>query len=335
MLNFILKRIVLAVPTLFVISFLVFFAARMAPSSPVEIIAGDKAPPERVAEIKHEYGLDKPIPVQYASYVWGIVAHGDFGKSFARGQQPVSEMIVSDFPVTAELAILAMLFAMVVGLPVGAIAALYHNSWFDRLSMAVVVALVSVPSIVLGPLLVLELVVNLGIGLPFIGKLPVSGWDPWFHFYLFGKYDIPIPQIQYVLLPTITLGSRSAASLARFMRGSLLEVLRQDYLRTAMAKGLSRGQAVWRHALKNSFLPVLTILGTNFGYLLTGSFVVETIFRVPGIGYESINSITKRDYPVIQGMTLLVAVIFILVNLLVDILYGVVDPRVRSQEGHG
>lgn len=307
---FILKRIGLAIPTLIAISFLVFVVARLAPSSPIEIIAGDKASPERVAEIKKLYGLDKPIPVQYVDYVVGIVTRGDFGKSFARGQQPVSEMIATDFPVTAQLALQAMLFAMLIGLPVGILAALYHNSWFDRLSMAIVVALVSVPSIVLGPLLVLLFAVRLG-------WLPVSGWDA------------PI----YTVLPTVTLGSRSAALLARFMRASLLDVLRQDYLRTALAKGLSRGRAVWKHALKNSFLPVLTVLGTNFGYLLTGSFVVETIFQVPGIGYESINSITKRDYPVIQGMALLVAAIFILVNLGVDILYGVIDPRVRSQEG--
>jgi len=308
MLTFLLKRLALAVPTLIAISFLVFIVARLAPASPVEILLGEKATPEAVARLNHEYGLDKPWLVQYADYVWNIVAHGDFGRSFSRSQS-VSEMIGRDFPVTAQLAMTALLFAMLVGLPVGALAALYHNSWFDRAAMAVVVALVSVPSIVLGPLLVLLFALRLG-------WLPVSGWDTPVH----------------TLLPTVTLGARSAALLARFMRSSLLDVLRQDYLRTAIAKGLSRGRAVWRHALKNAFLPVLTVLGTNFGALLTGSFVVETIFQVPGIGYESINSITKRDYPVIQGMTLLVAIIFILVNLGVDILYGVIDPRVRSQE---
>lgn len=309
MLTFILKRVGLAIPTLIAVSFLVFIVARLAPSGPVEIILGEKATPENVARLKHEYGLDKPLLVQYVDYVVGIVTRGDFGKSFARGQQPVSEMIARDFPVTAQLAIQALLFSLLVGLPVGAIAAIKHNSWFDRAAMAVVVAMVSVPSIVLGPILALFFAVRLG-------WLPVSGWDA------------PI----YTLLPTVTLGSRSAALLARFMRASLLDVLRQDYIRTAVAKGLSRSRAVWRHALKNAFLPVLTVLGTNFGALLTGSFVVETLFQVPGIGYESINSISKRDYPVIQGMALLVAVVFILVNLGVDIMYGVIDPRVRSQE---
>ena len=309
MLTIILKRLGLAIPTLIAVSLLVFVVAHLAPSSPVDIIAGEKATPEQKARLAHEYGLDRPLPVQYGSYLWNIVAHGDFGRSFSRGQQPVSEMIKNDFPVTAQLAIQAILFAIVVGLPVGAFAALYHNSWFDRLAMAMVVAMVSVPSIVLGPVLVLFFAVKHPI-------FPVSGWDS------------PI----YTVLPTIALGARTAALIARFMRASLLEVLRQDYIRTAIAKGLSRGKAVWRHAIKNSFLPVLTVIGNSFGALLTGSFIVETIFQVPGIGYTSIDSISKRDYAVIQGMALLVALIFTVVNIAVDVLYGVIDPRVRSQE---
>jgi ABC-type dipeptide/oligopeptide/nickel transport system permease component len=309
LINLILKRIGLAIPTLLAVSLLVFVVAHLAPSSPVDIIAGEKASPEEKARLTHQYGLDRPLPVQYASYIWNIVAHGDFGNSFSRSQQPVSEMIRTDFPYTAQLALQAILFAIVVGLPIGVFAALYHNSWFDRAAMAGVVAMVSVPSIVLGPMLVLFFAVR-------THWFPVSGWDPpscW-------------------VLPTIALGSRSAALMARFMRSSLLEVLRQDYIRTAMAKGLSRAAAVWRHAIKNAFLPVLTVIGNSFGALLTGSFVVETIFQVPGIGYASIDSITKRDYAVIQGMALLVALIFTMVNLCVDILYGVVDPRVRTQE---
>jgi peptide/nickel transport system permease protein len=309
LLTIILKRLGLAIPTLIAVSLLVFVVAHLAPSSPVDIIAGEKATPEQKARLAHEYGLDRPLPVQYGSYLWNIVAHGDFGRSFSRGQQPVSEMIKNDFPVTAQLAIQAILFAIVVGLPVGAFAALYHNSWFDRLAMAMVVAMVSVPSIVLGPVLVLFFAVKHPI-------FPVSGWDS------------PI----YTVLPTIALGARTAALIARFMRASLLEVLRQDYIRTAIAKGLSRGKAVWRHAIKNSFLPVLTVIGNSFGALLTGSFIVETIFQVPGIGYTSIDSISKRDYAVIQGMALLVALIFTVVNIAVDVLYGVIDPRVRSQE---
>ena len=311
MLIFILKRLALAVPTLLVILAVVFWAARLTPSDPVDIIAGEKASVETKANMRHEYGLDQPVGAQFVHYVGGIVTHGDFGRAFKyHDRQPVAQTIAQDFPVTAQLAIQALLFAMIIGLPVGVLAALYHNSGFDKAAMTVVVALVSVPSIVLGPILILVVAVRLH-------WLNVSGWET------------PADTI----LPTITLGARSAALIARFMRGSLLEVLRQDYMRTAIAKGLSRGRAVWRHALKNAFLPVLTVLGTNFGLLLTGSFVVETIFRVPGIGYASYNSIIEHDYPVIQGITLLVAVIFLVVNLAVDVLYGVVDPRVRSQGG--
>ena len=323
MLNFLLKRLALAIPTLLAVSFLVFLAARLAPASPIDIIAGDKATPETKARLAHEYGLDRPFLVQYVDYVGKIVLHGDLGRSFSRDRQPVREMIRQDFPVTAQLALAAILFAMAIGLPVGVFAALYHNSWFDRAAMAAVVALVSVPSIVLGPLLALAFAVKLR-------WLPVSGWEP-ITILLGGKFYVTMVNPRYLILPTIALGARSAALMARFMRASLLEVLRQDYLRTAMAKGLSRGRAVWRHALKNAALPVLTIVGTNFGYLLTGSFVIETIFQIPGIGYTSIDSITKRDYAVIQGMALLVAVVFLVVNLVVDLLYGVVDPRVRRE----
>lgn len=324
MLPFILKRLALAVPTLIAISLITFFIARLAPSDPVDILAGDKATPETKARIRHEYGLDRPVIVQYLSYIGGIVTRGDFGKSFSRGGQPIREMIATDFPVTAQLAMQALFFALVVGLPLGALAALYHNTLFDRAAMACVVALVSVPSIVLGPLLALMFAIK-------FGWLPVSGWkEPAHQVFLSG---IPTPIYTDMILPTITLGARSAALMARFMRASLLDTLKQDYLRTAIAKGLSRGRAVWKHAIKNALLPVLTVIGTNFGVLLSGSFIVETLFQVPGIGYESINSVLKRDYPVIQGMALLAASAYILVNLTVDILYGVVDPRVRSQEG--
>ncbi len=309
MLSFILKRLLLAIPSLLAISFLVFVVARLAPSGPVEIIAGDKASPAVIQQLKHQYGLDKPVLVQYTDYVWNMVRYGDFGKSFQRGGQSITAMIRTDFPVTAQLAWQALLFAIVLGIPIGIFAALYHNTWFDRLAMLVVVALVSIPSIVMGPLLILVFAVQLR-------WLPIDSWTSPSH----------------TILPMITLGARSAAILARFMRSSLLDVLRQDYLRTAIAKGLSRGKAVWKHGIKNAVIPVLTVMGTVFGALLSGSFVVETIFRVPGIGYESINSITKRDYPVIQGMTVLVATLYILVNLAIDVMYGMVDPRIRSQE---
>ncbi len=325
MTGYLLKRLLLAIPTLLAVSFLVFLVARLAPSSPVDIIAGEKATPETRARLAHEYGLDRPMIVQYGAYVWSIVAHGDMGRSFSRDRQPVTEMIREDFPVTAQLAICALALAILVGLPIGVLAAVWHNSWFDRASMALVVALVSAPSIVLGPLLVLLFAVRLH-------WLPVSGWESMTVAIGSGSTQLRFVDPRYLVLPTIALGARSAALFARIMRASMLEVLRQDYIRTALAKGLSFRQAILRHALKNASLPVLTAVGTSFGALLTGSFVVETIFQIPGIGFVSIDSITKRDYAVIQGMALLVAVIFLLVNLAVDLLYGVIDPRVRARE---
>lgn len=306
MAQFLLRRMALAIPTLLVVSFLVFLAAHLAPSDPVENKLGEKATAEQRARLRHALGLDRPLLLQYVSYLGGVL-HGDFGQSL-KTEKPVSELVAVKFPVTAELAITALLFSMAVGMPAGAIAAYFHNSWFDRLLMVMVVAMVSVPSIVLGPLLILAVAVKMRL-------LPTSGWDSPAH----------------IILPTIALGSRSAALVARFMRASLLETLRQDYIRTAIAKGLSRAGAVWKHGIKNAMLPVLTVLGTSFGALLTGSFVVETLFHVPGIGDISIESIRYRDYAVIQGMAILVATVYVLVNLGVDLLYGVIDPRVRAR----
>ncbi|HLI47711.1 MAG TPA: ABC transporter permease [Chthonomonas sp.] len=309
MLLYILRRLAVAVPMVLAIVFIVFVVARLAPASPIDIILGGKGTPQARRALEHAYGLDRPILVQFGAYLVGLL-HGDLGRSFVHGQEPVSRIFARDFPVTAQLALQAFLFTFLVGVPAGLLAAYYHNSWFDRALMAVVVLLVSVPSFVLGPLLVLFIAVRLG-------WLPVSGWDT------------PASTI----LPTVTLGARSAALVARMMRSSLLEVLQQDYIRVALAKGLTRAQAVWRHGLKNAFLPVLTVLGTTLGYLLTGSFVVETIFQVPGIGYESVRSISARDYPIIQATALFVALIFVAVNLLVDILYGWFDSRARLTGG--
>lgn len=322
MLTFILKRIGLAIPTLLVVSFLVFIAARLTPSDPVIDKLGEKSTEAQRAQMRHQYGLDRPPAVQYLSYIGGIALHGDFGESF-KLDRPVSELIATKFPVTAQLAILALLFAMIVGLPIGALAAYYHNTWFDRAVMAFVVALVSIPSIVLGPLLILMVAVQWRL-------LPTSGWVP-LDAQALQHPDRLLEFFKHAALPTIALGSRSAALVARFMRSSLLDTQRQDYIRTAIAKGMSRPLAIWKHGIKNALLPVLTILGTNFGTLLTGSFVVETIFHVPGIGDISVSSINDRDYPVIQGMALLVAIIYIGVNLGVDVLYGFVDPRVRDR----
>jgi ABC-type dipeptide/oligopeptide/nickel transport system permease component len=329
MAQYLLRRIGLAIPTLLVVALLVFVAVHLSPSDPVENKLGEKATAEQRATMRHQYGLDQPIGIQFLRYIGGIL-HGDFGQSF-KLEKPVSELIAVKFPVTAQLALTALLFSIAVGIPAGAIAAYFHNSWFDRSMMAFVVALVSVPSIVLGPLLILGIAVKLR-------WLPTTGWVNLLDIFFpqraltaDARAQLVVGFFSHAILPTIALGSRSAAVVARFMRSSLLDTLRQDYIRTAIAKGLSRPQAVLKHGIKNALLPVLTILGTNFGALLTGSFVVETLFHVPGIGDISIESIRYRDYPVVQGMALLVAIVYVLVNLGVDLLYGVVDPRVRAR----
>ncbi len=309
MLKTILRRCGQAIPTMFLILLVVFAAVRLAPSSPADILLGQHANAAARQAINHQFHLDEPLPVQFWLYLKGVFLHGSLGESYIQRGQSVTSILSAQFPVTVQLAIQAMLFAVVLGLPLGIVAAYYQNTWIDRLAMAFVVALTSVPSFVLGPILVLVLAIKFHL-------LPVAGWDS------------PV----YTILPTVTLGARTAAQLARFQRAALLDVLSQDYLRTALAKGLTRSRALRKHALRNASLPVLTVLGVNFGNLLTGSFVVETLFHVPGIGYQSIQSINNRDYPVIQGVALLVAAIYVTVNLVTDLLYRAVDPRVRDLE---
>jgi ABC-type dipeptide/oligopeptide/nickel transport system permease component len=310
MLRFLALRLALAVPTLLAISFLVFFAAYLSPADPVDILVGEKASPELKDRVRHEWGLDRPPLVRYGEYIEGIVLRGDFGRSF-QTREPVAQRIARGFPNTAALAVCALLLSLAVGIPIGIASAVYANRPFDRVAMSVALAGVAVPSFVLGPVLVLLFAVR-------AQYLPVIG---------FALPDRVAPQ--YFVLPSIVLSARSMALIARLTRSAMLDVLSQDFIRTARAKGLSGGAVLFKHALKNAFPPILTVAGTTFGYLLSGSFVVETFFTIPGIGNESIRSILNRDYPVIQGMALLLAAIFVLVNLIVDILYGLLDPRVR------
>lgn len=304
---YVLKRLALAVPTLLAVSFVTFFLGYLAPGSPIDLLVGQHADPAIRRQLEHEYGLDRPAMVQYADFLWGAV-RGDLGHSFANGGRSVTDLIAQQFPTTAFLALLAICTAALLGLPAGVLAALQHNRLPDRAVMTQVLVLVSLPPFVLAPILMLCFSL-------WLGWLPTSGWE--------GP--------AYWVLPTVVLAARPGALLARQMRSSMLEVLRQDYIRTASAKGLTGTRVILRHALKNALLPVLTVLGNSFGYLLTGSFIVETLFSIPGIGYESVHSILARDYPVIQGVALLVASVFVAVNLLVDLLYVAVDPRVRHE----
>ncbi|MBC8134588.1 MAG: ABC transporter permease [Fibrella sp.] len=319
LLRFILLRLALAVPTLLAISFLVFFAAYLSPADPVDILLGQRAAPEAKARTRHEWGLDRPPRVRYADYVTKIVTKGDFGRSY-QTREPITDIIKRGLPNTATLAIVSLIVSLVVGIPLGILAAVNANKWIDRAAMSLAMIGVAVPSFVLAPLLVLWLVVQKGMFSQSLSPIGFSLGE--------GRIDL-----KYFILPTLVLASRSSALIARLTRSAMLDVLAQDYIRTARAKGLSPAVVLFKHALKNAFPPVLTAAGTTFGYLLSGSFIVETFFTIPGIGYQSIRSILDRDYPVVQGLALLLATSFVLVNLLVDILYGVFDPRARVGEG--
>jgi ABC-type dipeptide/oligopeptide/nickel transport system permease component len=302
----VVSRLLQAVPTLLLISFLTFIMGFLAPGDPIRMILGERSDPQAVAQVRRELGLDQPWYVQYGRFVWNAV-RGDFGISLYN-RRPVGDIIRESFPATAILAVLAILLATTVGIPTGVVAAVWHNRLPDRLSMVGVVLGISVPNFVLATMLILLVSVRLG-------WLPVAGWGA----------------PEYLVLPVLVLAARPAASIARFTRASMLEVLQQDYIRTARAKGVPEHQIILRHALPNALLPVVTVIGNAFGYLLTGSFIVETVFAVPGVGYRSIEAILRRDYPVIQATTLLFAFLFIAVNLIVDILYTRLDPRVRFQ----
>ncbi len=307
MARFILQRVGLALLSIWAVCTLTFFIALLAPGDPAELAAGQHSDPATLAHIRHEFGLDKPPLVRYGLYLWNAV-HGNLGFSYYT-KEPVTDFIARALPNTALLALTAIVLALGVGILVGVLAALKPNTFLDRFLMTSVLIGVTLPNFVLAPVLISVFALKLG-------WLPVAGWS--------GP--------EYLILPAIVLAARPAALIGRMTRASLLETLRQDYIRTARAKGLSPLRIMVRHALKNAFLPVLTTAGVSFGYLLSGSFVVETIFTVPGAGYQSINSVFQRDYSVIQGTTLLLAVVFVTTNLVIDLLYVVLDPRVKALE---
>lgn len=305
MLAFLLRRIAWAVATLWLLSLITFLMGALAPGGPAEVVLGQHANPKLIAEFNQARGLDRPLHVQYGRWLAGVV-RGDLGVSF-RDNQPIVRTLSVRYPITARLALMAGAFALLMGIPLGLAAALRPESWVDRLATSISLTGVSIPSFVLLPLLVLFFSLQLG-------WFPVTYNDQWWH----------------LLLPAIALGARPSAMVARMTRASFLEALAQDYVRTARAKGLGWAPTVLRHAGKNAVIPILTVFGAGVGYLLGGSFVVETIFGVPGIGAISVDAIPARDYPMIQAVALLAAAVFITVNLLVDLLYGLIDPRLRT-----
>jgi len=310
MFGLIIRRLLQLVLLLLGISFLVFMSMHLAPGDPAAIIAGPTATKTDLAAIRASLGLNDPILIQYGRYLVGVL-HGNLGYSF-QTKQSVASAIAIRFPNTLSLAIASMIVAVIIGVSAGIISAIKQNSWFDFSSTVVSLAGISVPSFWLGTLLILLFAVTLK-------WLPVGGLDA-----PFGTID----WFKQITLPAITLGTGSAAMIARMSRSTMLEVIRADYVRTARAKGVKEKAVIGIHALRNAMIPVITVIGLNFGALLGGTIITEQVFAVNGVGRLMINAISSRDFPMVQGSVLLVATIFVVVNLVVDVVYAFIDPRI-------
>lgn len=307
MMRYALKRLAGVVPTLFIIITLSFFIIRIAPGGPFD--EEQALPPEIKANLEAAYGLDRPLPEQYLRYLSGLV-QGDFGPSFKFKDFSVTELIAQGLPISLMLGLSAVLLALLVGIPLGAMAALRHNSGTDYSIMGFAVLGIALPSFVTGPLFALV------FGL-YLRWLPVAGWETG--------------QLRYLVLPVITLALPVIAYIARLTRGSLLEVLRSNFVRTARAKGLSETQVLLRHALRPALLPVVSYLGPATAFVVTGSLVVETVFGLPGSGRYLVQGAINRDYTLVMGMIVVYGSLTLLCNLIADLLYGWLDPRVRYE----
>ena len=331
--TYILKRLFLMVIVMFGVATIVFFITHIIPADPVGAILGGNAPIERVDEMRHQLGLDKPITIQFIDYMKGIV-HADFGISL-KSNRPVLTDIINYFPATIELAVASMLFAVLVGVLLGIFSAIYRNKSIDHFSRVFSILGVSMPVFWLGLLLLLLFYYHLDL-LPgggrnslFIFPLRITGFV-LLDSLLAGNWAAFWDGLSHIVLPAFVLGYASAASIARIMRASMLDILRQDFIRTAKSKGLSKKVVIYRHALKNALIPVVTIIGLSFGSLLSGAVLTETIFSWPGLGRYIVNALLVLDYPAVTGGTLFIAFVYSLANLLVDISYAVLDPRMRA-----
>jgi len=333
MLRFILTRVSLIVPTFIGITLLVFVLIRLIPGDPIEAMAGERGLDAALHErLLHEYGLDRPVLVQYWFYLLRLL-HGDLGRSIVT-HKPVIEEFASLFPATVELSLCAILFALCLGLPAGIIAAVRRNSIFDHGVMGVSLTGYSMPIFWWGLLLILLFSVQLG-WTPVSGRIsvlyfvqPVTGFL-LIDTLLSGESGAFSSALSHLVLPTIVLGTVPLAVIARMTRSAMLEVLGEDYIRTARAKGLSNFRVIAIHALRNALIPIVTVIGLQVGLLFTGAILTETIFSWPGVGKWLIEGINRRDYPILQGGTLLIGAIIMTVNLLVDVTYGMINPRIR------
>ena len=309
--GFLLRRLGSALFVLFSLTLLTFVIARLAPGDPIMQMMGNRRDPVRYAVLQHQYGLDQPVPVQYLQYVGGLL-HGDLGMSFQYPGRPVTTILAAGLPVSLKLGLGALLLSTLIGVPLGVIAALRRNGPADRIITTLMLGLFSIPSFVLIGLLVWLDLALYRAGWP---ALPVAG----------------LQQPASWVLPIFVLAASSMGYIARITRSSMIEVLGQDYIRTARSKGLSAVVILGRHGLRNALLPLLTVLGPSVAFLVTGAFVVEKLFNLPGIGNTTIQSIGQRDYPVIQATTILLGVAVLIMNLITDLLYSVFDPRIARQ----
>lgn len=304
--KYVIKRLLMLIPVIAGVSFMVFFILSLSPGDPVKLMLGDLATDEAIAQLRGELSLDDPLLVQYGKYMWNLV-HGDMGQSYTTRRDVFTE-ICTRFPVTLTLAFFSMLISVVIAIPIGIISATKQYSFLDNISMVACLVGVSMPNFWLGLMLILLFSVMLG-------------WLPS------GGVDGPASYV----LPALTLGIGGAANIARMMRSSMLEVIRQDYIRTAKAKGVKRRKVIVKHALKNAMMPVITIIGLQFGLYLGGAVLTETVFSLPGTGRLMIDGIRSKDTPTVLGCVIVFSILYSLVNLFVDIVYGFIDTRIKAK----
>ena len=303
----IFKRLLFVLPVVWAVVSLVFLLIHIVPGDPVRNALGDNATPAQVFALKQKLGLDLPLAQQYVNY-WRGVLHGDLGVSLANPNDQVLDRILVRYPATLELALAGLFVALLIAIPLGVTAGRHQGSWIDNVASVVALLGISTPGFVLGPLMIYLFALKLDL-------LPVSGRGGF----------------EYLILPAVTMGAALSAILTRMIRSSVIEELGEDYVRTARAKGLSENQVIYKHVLKNGLIPVVTVLGLQFGVLLAGAIITETIFSWPGLGRLTIDAINARDYPLVQGCILMIAITYIIANLLTDLTYRLLDPRIKVE----
>ena len=337
MFRFLLKRLALTLPTFFALMFVTFMLIRLVPGDPIEVRRGERGiSPERLELLRHEMGLDQPVWKQFLDYVWGLL-HGDFGTSII-SKSPIVHEFLTLFPATLELTFCAMVFAIVLGIPAGVFAASKRGTFYDQSLMGAALTGYSMPIFWWGLILILVMSNTLHLT-PVSGRIdlikyyfqPVTGFM-LIDSVISGQKGAFLDAARHLILPTVVLGTVPLAVVARMTRSAMLEVLEEDYVRTARAKGLSLRRVIGLHALRNALIPVVTVIGLQIGGLLAGAVLTETIFSWPGVGKWLVESIGRRDYPALQGGIMLISTVVILVNLVVDLLYGLINPRIRH--GH-